>query len=173
MHRNVKEPRLLAYMIKNGTDVRIVEENSDSLIRSLFLSSDDMEVEQFMRSLRILVFNGARVNVNMKDSKGFTVLHYAVQEPELLQILISNGNDVRISERGTTSLVSHLLRSLSSSFRPWGSVPKTYLESIRILVSNGARLNVDMKDESGLTQVHHAVMYPTLSSSMAQMYRSH
>ena len=70
------------------------------------------------KSLHVLLSNGARLNTDMKDNNGFTALHYLVQEPELLEILISRGADVRAAEENSISLVTFL----SSKQRIWRDI---------------------------------------------------
>jgi hypothetical protein len=84
------------------------------------------------------------INVNVKDSGGFTPLHQAVmwQKPYIVKLLISKGADVNATN------------AKASTPLHW-AVTLADVAVLEMLVSNGA--NVNAKDFRGFTPLHQAV----------------
>ena len=180
IHRVVHDPEQLEIFMEHGADVRTMEAKSASLVNHLWRVSDeradeardktpwkegldgmwfgDKETEdwvkcdrcKFRKSLRILLTNGAKLNVEIKNKKGLTRMHQAVHDPKLLEILIDHGADLQSAEKNNDSLITTLLKDFDEDNC------KKYKKSLHLLLSNGARLNVDMEDDKGLTAMHHA-----------------
>jgi hypothetical protein len=95
-----------------------------------------------------LVTNGA--DVNARNNNGWTPIFYAVgtrgtpNKFKILKLLLANGADIHVNDKGKNSVLLHAsLSGISSS------------ETINLLVRRGA--NVKARNEFGSTPLHRAV----------------
>eukprot|EP00949_MAST-11_sp_MAST-11-sp1_P000349 g349.t1 len=146
LHFAVRCPELLEFLVKNGADVQGAETEERSLCESLWRFFGRIPLERIEKSFGILLSSGARLSFCMRNSKGeemaSTPLHYAVLRPELLEIFIKNGADIKAAEQD--SRIS-LIATLSHHYL--GMPSEKFQKSLEILLSNGARLDVGIDDE--------------------------
>ncbi|QOD38533.1 ankyrin repeat domain-containing protein [Candidatus Wolbachia massiliensis] len=101
--------------------------------------------ETFNRSLKELAKNSYE-NINKKDKKGRTILHYAVREsdPKTVRLLIKKGADVNSKDVGGY-VPMHL------------AVMGKRLKNVKELISSGANINV-VERNGKHTPLHFACM---------------
>ena len=61
---------MVKFLIENGADINIKNNNGDTVLHEAVLIKDNLEV------VKLLIENGA--DINIKNNNGDTVLHYAV-----------------------------------------------------------------------------------------------
>ena len=80
-------------------------------------------------------------------------MHQAVHDPELLEILLAQICKVQRRTTCTTLLKDYEKDEFEK-----------HKKSLGLLLSNGARLNVDMEDDKGLTAMHYAAHEPDIAN---------
>ncbi|BAO99584.1 ankyrin repeat domain-containing protein [Wolbachia endosymbiont of Cimex lectularius] len=103
------------------------------------------EREEFNKSWEKLLENSFK-NINKKDEKGRTILHYAVgnSDPKTVRLLIKKGADINSADVGGY-VPMHL------------AVIGEHLENVKELISSGAKVNVAERNDK-YTPLHLACM---------------
>lgn len=136
------------FLILNGADVNpksCTHEKSCTCGPNFTLPLHAAARSGLAEMTRILVSNGAKVNVY--DNNGMTPLHLAVEsgKPEIIEYLIDNGAFINIKEKKQGSTELHL------------AVAMGYGEIVDLLISKGSDLNV--KDDCGKSPLDYAWNY--------------
>lgn len=92
-------------------------------------------------AIKILIENGADVNIKRSVGFGSSPIHCAVSDITCLQILVESGADVNLKDYNDET---PLMRAAMFG----------YENSTKFLIKNGADINA--KDKSGETALHHA-----------------
>jgi uncharacterized protein len=114
----------------------------DKLERTLLMESVIFKKEAIAR---LLISSG--VDINAKEAKGWTALHFAVQSflPDIIQLLIEKGANVNIQDNyGNTPLLNAL-----------GIFDGTHKDVILLLIQAGA--DKDLKNNSGVSPYQFAL----------------
>ena len=135
------------YLMLNKKELKIdIDEKDDSGMTPLCAAAPSGHVE----IMRLLFTNGANIN----GGSGRTPLHYAVcqcsdKSLKAVKFLIERGADIKALGKGDRTPAHSAITSSDDT------------EIMKILMKN---INIDAKDEHGLTYLHYAAFYGRLET---------